>query len=264
MEGLTYNADMSTDTDADPRPASPVVPGPGSPAAAVGPLLDAPDAADRLASMDRATLTALTTTATGAARHGLDPEAWLARLGVLRMALLLRGERPLLARVLSVQARLALELGKPELAARAADTLWGVRELLGEPWKAHEAMLLLARAQAEAEDPVTAEATLLKAMEVARSLAPAGNLVPASAAVARTLTQLGALLQAQGRGAEAAEWLQGAVDIAPDEETREAAVAVLGRLGGYGPAGPAVLRGGPCGRSPTLTGRRGPRPCGER
>lgn len=212
--------------------ADPSTPSPAAPGADVGPLLDAPDAADRLAALDRASLTALTTTATGAARQGLHPEAWLARLGVLRMALLLRGERPLLALVLSVQARLALELGEPALAARAADTLWGVRELLGEPWKAHEAMLLLARAQAEAGEPDTAEATLLKAMEFARSLAPAGNLVPASAAVAQTLTQLGILLQAQGRGTEAAEWLQGAVDIAPDERTREAAMAVLGRVGG--------------------------------
>lgn len=212
--------------------ADPSTPSPAAPGADVGPLLDAPDAADRLAALDRASLTALTTTATGAARQGLHPEAWLARLGVLRMALLLRGERPLLALVLSVQARLALELGEPALAARAADTLWGVRELLGEPWKAHEAMLLLARAQAEVGEPDTAEATLLKAMEFARSLAPAGNLVPASAAVAQTLTQLGILLQAQGRGTEAAEWLQGAVDIAPDERTREAAMAVLGRVGG--------------------------------
>jgi len=216
---MTNEADSST-------------PSPAAPGADVGPLLDASDAADRLAALDRASLTALTTTATGAARQGLDAEAWLARLGVLRMALLLRGERPLLALVLSVQAGLAMELGKPALAARAADTLWGVRELLGQPWKAHEAMLLLARAQAEAGEPDTAEATLLKAMEVARSLAPAGNLVPASAAVAQTLTQLGTLLHTQGRGAEAAEWLQGAVDIAPDEETRAAAAAVLDGFGG--------------------------------
>ena len=195
-------------------------------------MLDASDAAEQLAALERATLTALTTTATGAAREGLASASWLGRLEVLRMALLLRGERPLLALVLSVQATLALEAGQPALAVRAADTLWGVRELLGQPWKAHDAMLLLARAQAEADDAPAAEATLLKAMGVAQSLSPAGNLVPASAAVARTLTQLGSLLWTQGRGAEAVEWLEGAIELAPDEETRSAARSVLARFGG--------------------------------
>lgn len=214
-----------------PDPDESVLPQPSS-GPEVGPMLDASDAAEQLAALDRATLTALTTTATGAAREGLASASWLGRLEVLRMALLLRGERPLLALVLSVQATLALEAGQPALAVRAADTLWGVRELLGQPWKAHDAMLLLARAQAEADDAPAAEATLLKAMGVAQSLSPAGNLVPASAAVARTLTQLGSLLWTQGRGAEAVEWLEGAIELAPDEETRSAARSVLARFGG--------------------------------
>lgn len=231
--------------DPDDLPAAPAPEGEGAPpdatttaqAAAPDPgaevagVLDAADAAGQLAALDRATLTALTTTTTGAARHAAD-EAWLRRLATLRRALLLRGERPLLALVLGVQANLALALGEPAVAVDAADTLWGVRELLAQPWKAHSAMLLLADAQAEADDAGAAELTLLKAMEAARKLAPAGNLVPASAAVARTLTQLGTLLWAQGRGVEAVEWLEGAVDVAPDDETRAAAEAVLQRFGG--------------------------------
>lgn len=201
------------------------------PGAEVAGVLDAPDAADQLAAMDRATLTALTTTTTGASRESADAD-WLRRLGVLRMALLLRAEKPLLALVLGVQAELALSLDEPAIAVKAADTLWGVRELLTQPWKAHDAMLLLARAQAEADELAAAEVTLLKAMEAARKLAPAGNLVPASAAVARTLTQLGQLLWEQGRGVEAVEWLEGAVEVAPDDETRAAAEAVLQRFGG--------------------------------
>jgi len=214
--------------DAMSDPLDEAAPAPG---AEVACKLDAEDAAEQLAGLDRATLTALTTTTTGVARESADP-AWLRRLAVLRRGLLLRGERPLLALVLGVQARLALSLDQPEVAVDAADTLWGVRELLGQPWKAHAAMLLLAEAQAESADTAAAELTLLKAMEAARTLAPAGNLVPASAAVARTLTQLGALLWSQGRGVEAVEWLQGAVDVAPDTETRAAAEAVLRRFGG--------------------------------
>jgi hypothetical protein len=253
VRGLAYHPVMTTQRTLDPDdlidPAAPEGRGPGQdselpgePAAAQAPaepdpgaevagVLDAADAAEQLAGLDRATLTALTTTTTGAARDAADAE-WLRRLGTLRRGLLLRGERPLLALVLGVQARLSLSLDQPEVAVDAADTLWGVRELLGQPWKAHAAMLLLAEAQAESDDVGAAEMTLLKAMEAARKLAPAGNLVPASAAVARTLTQLGTLLWAQGRGVEAVEWLEGAVDVAPDDETRAAAEAVLQRFGG--------------------------------
>lgn len=217
-------ADPATDPATDPA-AGP------APGAEVAGVLDAPDAPARLAGLDRATLTALTTTATGAAREAAEL-GWLHRLGVLRRGLLLRGERPLLALVLGVQAQLALDLGHPEIAVDAADTLWGVRELLGQPWRAHSAMLMLAEAQSEAGDPAAAEATLLGAMRAAQQLAPAGNVVPASAAVARTLTQLGTLLWEQGRGVEAVAWLEGAVDVAPDDETRSAAQAILQRFGG--------------------------------
>lgn len=227
------------DADAGETPADPVGGAPDlavveeepDAGAEVAGVLDAADAAEQLAAMDRATLTALTTTTTAASREARDAD-WLRRLGVLRMALLVRGERPLLALVLAVQADLALSLDQPAIAVKAADTLWGVRELLSQPWKAHDAMLLLAWAQAEADAPEAAEVTLLKAMEAARKLAPAGNLVPASAAVARTLTQLGQLLWEQGRGVEAVEWLEGAVEVAPDDETRAAAQAVLARFGG--------------------------------
>ena len=109
--------------DAAPGPPDEAAPAPG---AEVAGKLDAEDAAEQLAGLDRATLTALTTTTTGAAREAADP-AWLRRLGVLRRGLLLRGERPLLALVLGVQARLALSLDRPEVAVDAADSPWGVR-----------------------------------------------------------------------------------------------------------------------------------------
>lgn len=226
-DGPAATADAAT-APAEDAPAGTVIP---APADEVARLLDSPDAAAQLAAIDRATLTALTTTTTAAARDLADA-AWLGRLAPLRRALLLRGERPLLALVLGVQARLAISLGQPAAGADAADTLWGVRELLGQPWKAHAAMLLLAEAQAASGEPASAEATLLKAVESARKLAPAGNLVKASAAVARTLIQLGELLGSQGRGAEALEWLEGAVDVAPDDGSRAAAEAALARFVG--------------------------------
>lgn len=226
-DGLAANTDAAT-APAQDAPVDTVNP---SPADEVARLLDSPDAAAQLAAIDRATLTALATTTTAAARDLADA-AWLDRLATLRRALLLRGERPLLALVLGVQARLAISLGQPAAGADAADTLWGVRELLGQPWKAHAAMLLLAEAQSANGEPASAEATLLKAVESARKLSPAGNLVKASAAVARTLTQLGELLGSQGRGAEALEWLEGAVDVAPDDGSRAAAEAALARFVG--------------------------------
>jgi TolA-binding protein len=148
----------------------------------------------------------------------------------LRGGLLLRNERRLLALCLQGLVEVALGQARPDLAVPAARTLWGVRELLDQPWKAHQAMLQLAKAQEASDNPGAAEATLTKALGAAQTLAPAGNVVPASAAAARTLTQLGQLLGRQGRAAEAAEWLSGAVDLAPDEETAAHARAALAAL----------------------------------
>lgn len=191
--------------------------------------LDRTDVASLLESADAETLTALTVDAVSAARAD-HTDAWLTRLDTLRASLLLRNERRLLALCLQGLVEVALGRARPDLAAPAARTLWGVRELLDQPWKAHQAMLLLARAQEAADDPAAAEATLTKALGAAQKLAPAGNVVPASAAAARTLTQLGQLLGRQGRGAEAAEWLSGAIDLAPDEETAQPAKAALAAL----------------------------------
>jgi tetratricopeptide (TPR) repeat protein len=194
-------------------------------------VLDPPDVATRLAAMDRAALTTLTTIVVGAARAA--PGApWPARLARLRAALLLHNERKLLALALLGQHEVAMATGDYATAVDAADTLWGVRELLDEPWKAHASMLMLARAQAAAGDAATAEVTLLRATEAARKLAPRGNVVPASAAVARTLTQLAELLWEEGRATEAKEWVEGAIDLAPDEETAAPARVLLARLAG--------------------------------
>jgi len=213
----------------DLPPQSDPAPPPAPPPPTAADHLDGPDVASLLESADAETLTSLTVDAVGAARA--DPSAaWLTRLDTLRASLLLRNERRLLALCLQGLVEVALAQSRPDLAAPAARTLWGVRELLDQPWKAHQAMLLLAQAQEASDDPGAAEATLTRALGAAQKLAPAGNVVPASAAAARTLTQLGQLLARQGRAAEAAEWLSGAIDLAPDDETAATAKAALAAL----------------------------------
>lgn len=189
-------------------------------------LLDDETAANQLANLTEEELNAVTLAAAQTAR--VTPSAHsLARLQVLRRGLLLRNARTLLALCLDRLVDNALQQGQPDLAADAADTLWGVRELLGEPFKAHAAQLRLAVALGEAGKPDAAEATLHKALAFAQAQAPGGNLVPASAAAARTLLGLADLLSRQGRDAEALEWLHGAVEVAADEETLTAAQAAL-------------------------------------
>jgi uncharacterized protein HemY len=73
--------------------------------------------------------------------------------------------------------------------------------------------------------------TLLSAVERARKLAPAGNVIPASARAARALTHLGQLHARQGKMGEARAWLEGAVDMAPDPETQLVAEQALAALG---------------------------------
>ncbi len=189
-------------------------------------VLDADDAGERLAALSAEQLNAVTLSAAQAARAAPSAQS-LRRLQVLRRGLLLRNARTLLALCLDRLVDNALHQGQPDLAAEAADTLWGVRELLGEPFKAHAAQLRLAVALSEAGKPDAAEATLHKALAFAQAQAPGGNLVPASAAAARTLLGLADLLSRQGRDAEALEWLHGAVEVAADEETLTAAQAAL-------------------------------------
>lgn len=189
-------------------------------------LLDSETAAEQLARLDEEELTAVTLAAAQAARSA-PCTATLARLQVLRRGLLLRNARTLLALCLDRLVDNALEQDQPELAADAADTLWGVRELLNEPFKAHAAQLRLADALEASGKPADAEATLHKALAFAQAQAPGGNLVSASSAAARTLLGLAALLARQGRTAEAHEWLVGAVDLALDDETLADAQAAL-------------------------------------
>ena len=97
-------------------------------------LLDDDTAADQLANLTEAELNAVTLAAAQAAR-GAPSAHSLARLQVLRRGLLLRNARTLLALCLDRLVDNALQQGQPDLAADAADTLWGVRELLGEPFE---------------------------------------------------------------------------------------------------------------------------------
>lgn len=182
--------------------------------------LDGPDAVARLAAMDRAERVAAATDAVRAARDAGGPQ-WLARLVVLRRALTLAGERPLLALTLTALAELATAQGDHALAADALDTLWGVRELLDQPWKAHAARLQHAEAVYRSGDAARAELLLTQAQQPARELARTGEVARASVLLAEGLALLAAVLEAEGRTEEAALWREGAVDVAPDAETAE-------------------------------------------
>ena len=184
--------------------------------------LDTADAPAQLAAMDRAARVAAATDAVRAARSGGGP-VWLARLGALRRALTLAGERPALALALTAQAELAAQIGDFALAANAWDKLWGVRELLEQPWRAHEARLKHAEAVYLAGEPERSEQLLLQAQQPARELARTGEVARASALLADGLALLAAILDEQGRTEEAELWREGAVDVAPDAETAERA-----------------------------------------
>jgi tetratricopeptide (TPR) repeat protein len=180
--------------------------------------LDGPDASARLAAMDRAERVAASTDAVRAAREE-GGALWLARLGALRRALTLAGERPALALALTAQAELATAQGEHALAADALDSLWGVRELLDQPWKAHAARLQHAEAVYRSGDAARAELLLTQAQQPARELARTGEVARASVLLAEGLALLAAVLEAEGRTEEAALWREGAVDVAPDPET---------------------------------------------
>lgn len=192
-------------------------------------LLDEADALTQLAALDDAGLTEVTLAAARDARLAPDDHT-LQRLVTLRRGLLLRNARPLLALCLDRLVDNALQQGDFGMAANAADTLWGVRELLGEVFKAHDAQLRLALAQEAGGTPAKAELTLHKALKFAQAHASGEHLAAASTAAARTLLALGQLLHRQGRQAEAMEWLVGAAELAPDEETATAARVALAPL----------------------------------
>jgi len=154
-----------------------------------------------------------------AARASPDHEA-LAKLDALRQILLMRNERAALAMTLKAQGELARDLNQPTTAARAFDTEWGVRELLKQPFRAHRARLDHAEALFFAGMPDEAEGILRKAQQPARDLALGGKVQEASVQLADTLARLAGLLQARAQHEEAALWLEGAVDIAPDADTK--------------------------------------------
>lgn len=198
-----------------------------------GAFLDLPDALAQLAAMDRPTLVNAASRAVGSARA--NPTALsLARLGVLRRGLLMANEREALAMCLGAQGQLALLLGDFALAATAFDSLWGTRELLGQPWRAHEARLAFAEATALTGDTAGAERLLTAAMGPARELARTGEVARASALLADTLALLAAVLEHVGRTDEATLWREGAVDMAPDADSRDRVLARTLEVSGGG------------------------------
>ncbi len=180
--------------------------------------LDAPDAVARFGAMDRPARVAAAPDAVRGARAAGDAGA-LARLAVLRRALMMANERPALALCLGAQAELATALGDHATAAGARDSLWGVRELLDQPWKAHAARIAHAEAVYRSGDAARAERLLHEAQQPARALARTGEVARASVLLADGLAVLAAILDAEGRTEEAALWREGAVDVAPDAET---------------------------------------------
>ncbi|MCB9779242.1 MAG: hypothetical protein H6742_11815 [Alphaproteobacteria bacterium] len=191
-----------------------------------------PQAADEAAALSRLDLSRLVALTASAAREEPDA-AWLERLASLRKTTLLANHKDALALVLAATGDVAAALGSatdPVLAhirVDALDALVGVRAMQDKPGGCHDAMLLLAGAQAEAGEPAAAEATLMRALTHARGMAPGGHVKEAGARMSRTLVHLGELLVAQGRGDEGRSWLEGAIDMATDDEGRAAAQAAL-------------------------------------
>ncbi|HCH66247.1 MAG: hypothetical protein CL927_02345 [Deltaproteobacteria bacterium] len=163
------------------------------------------------------------------ARAEADHDA-LSMLGALRRILLMRNERPALALTLKAQGELAGTLGQFTLAADAFDTEWGVRELLDQPFKAHRARLDRAEALFFAGLVDDATRALRQAQKPARDLALGGQVHEASIQLADTLARLAGVLRAEQQGEEADLWLEGALEIAPDAETRAMVAATPGRF----------------------------------
>jgi tetratricopeptide (TPR) repeat protein len=217
---------MTTDPDLLPLPEAPAP----DPLLALAMALDTSAGFDEVAALDPQPLTELAAMAVSVARSEPDT-AWALRLDALRRVLMMQNMRPQYALVLAGMADVAEDLEDWPGRVHALDKLLGARDLLKEPWKAQATCLELARAQELAGEPALAEMTLLSAVERARKLAPAGNLIPASARAARALTHLGQLHARQGKMGEARAWLEGAVDMAPDPETQLVAEQALAALG---------------------------------
>ena len=182
-----------------------------------------------LGELDPAALARLTAIAVAEGRASPSSD-WLERLEALRGRLLLGNHRAAYGLCLAGLADVAGAIGEVEAQLRALDKLVGLRDLMREPARAHDAILLLARAQQRGGRLAEAEATLLKAVERAQRLAPGGHLAEASARTADSLIRLGTLLAGQGRTEEARAWLEGAVEIAGDPELAQAAKAALAAL----------------------------------
>ena len=191
--------------------------------------LEAPEAKQALAALspvDQATLTAIVV-AEGRAAPSPD---WLARLEALRSHLLLANQRPSYGLCLAGIADVAGALGDQDRRIQALGKVVGLRDLQREPERAHDALLVLAAAQAEAGRDAEAEASLMNAVERARRMAPGGHLVEASVRTANSLTRLGCLLAGQGRIEEARAWLEGALELAQDDDGRAVAQEALAAL----------------------------------
>ncbi len=165
----------------------------------------------------------------GRCRANPGPES-LHTLAELRTLLLHRNERSALALALRVQGQLAAALGQYTLAANAHDTEWGVRELLDQPFRAHRARLDHAEALFFAGLVDESARALRKAQQPARELALGGKVTEASIQLADTLARLAGVLKATGQHEEAELWLEGALDISPDDDTRELVRATPGRF----------------------------------
>lgn len=180
-----------------------------------------PDAPRQLTELSHADLVHAAADVVGRAKLTKDDSA-LRTLGVLRTALLLRNERRALGMVLLAQAELATHRGSHRLAANAYNSLWGVRELLEQPFRALTARISHGEALFRAGDVAEGEAVLRAAQQPARALALGGEVAKAAACLADTLARLGGLLLATDRAEEGELWLEGARDLAPDSETVEA------------------------------------------
>jgi len=205
------------------------------PVAAPDPLLElaeglpGDDAAVDIAQLDPVDRAQLVAVAVHAARATRTAQ-WLERLVALRHVVLLANARAELALVLHGIADLAEALQRHATRVEALDTLIGVRELLREPWKAVAARLELASAHAAAGEPGEAEVTLMRALGKARELSRGDDQRRAAVCVADTLVRLGELLASQGRDTEAEEWLMGAIDVAPTEQSAQLARAAYERF----------------------------------
>jgi len=207
-----------------------------SPAPADLSWLDHPDAPRLLGELSREELVHTAADVVHRAKVAQDASA-LAVLGTMRTTLLMRNERRALGMVLQAQADLASQLGQHRLAAGAYDTLWGVREMLEQPFKAHTARISHGEALFHAGDADEAEKVLRAAQQPARELALGGEVAKAAACLADTLARLAGLLMATHRAEEGELWLEGARDLAPDADALAAVVATPARFQTARPTG---------------------------